>query len=399
MDGCHPSEILTSMWSGRHQSERSHTGDISKTIKARGTLRSPGLFISDSPIAIPIAQRWLEGEAFLSSPSTPGETKFASLVQQGLEQWIPKLESYPWLWIHSRGLLSDWDAPYEYRCAMCDEGDPLPPRDTNPPILTIDEGTDPDVAFGWACGAGAQAMVIDEVWEWLESALQELGLAEHCLLGLAGVLGYPLGEHGQIGWRPHTSEQSSAPKPEQRWKRVGTQSQLFAEHLHTPLILRPGGRLPLGLRLAPFVQPHHMASWIESWIESDAMPPARPSDTTVDLDPCRDLDGLMELSGLRPESWPGSHRLAFASDGAQNAIMVPGWSALWDIADEEDSHGELFAMPDDRWQQNEIRSRAPDILRGLRQLKNDWLQTLRTNPSEVSSVLGTMDESFWRPDR
>jgi hypothetical protein len=399
MDGCDPTEVLISMWSGLHRCERFLNRDNAVFPHTPGIIRSPGLFITDSPSAIPIANQWLDGEALLASEHEPEATAFASLVQRAVEQWIPQLESFPWLWIHSRGLLSDWDAPYEYRWSMCDEGDPPPPRETNPPTLTIDDRTDPDIAFGWACGAGAQAMAIDEVWEWLLSALEELGLAENCLLGLAGVLGYPLGEHGQIGWPDQKSEHIDAPKLDSRGRDLESRSHLFAEKLHTPLILRPGGRLPLGIRLAPFIQPHHIALWIDSWLENDETLATPPGSTALHLDPCRDLDSLIALSGLRLDSWPGSHRAAVAIDGEHTAIMVPGWSALWDAQNNEIAKSMLFPMPDDRWQQNEIRSRAPEVLESIRQLKDRWLEALQTNPSEVSSVLGTMDEFLWRPDR
>lgn len=388
MDCCSADQILTSMWTGVHHYRRSQGEPAKRQGAMAPTLQSPGLMVTDTPRAIEHAKAILTGEAILVSSPERDQTAFCSLVEQALDHWIPRLDNLPWLWIHSQGLMRPWDAPYEYRCSMCDEGDPLPPRDTDPPMMLVDKNTDPDVIFGWACGAGAQAMVIDEVWEWLESALQQLELYPSCLLTLAGVLGFPLGEHRSIGY-PSPLKQIAAPK------------LMHSESLHTPLILRPGNRLPLGVRFGPFLQPQHIGQLVNLWLE-------REGRGTIDAEgvafPRAELgtgiEELIEMSSLRRDAWPAEFRAALVKQGDQSTLLVPAWGATWHNSDVEGKPGSsLYAMPDDRWQQNEIGSRAPETLDQMRILRDAWLADLEQSPSNIASLLSTMDESLWRQHR
>jgi len=400
MDSCTADHVLTSMWTGTHHSHRTELEQTKQHATIAPTLQSPGLFVTDSPHAMGLAKGMLLGEAILASSPEKDQTAFSSLVEQAFDQWIPGLDTLPWLWIHSRGFMRPWDAPYEYRCSMCDEGDPLPPRDTDPPMILVDKNTDPDVIFGWACGAGAQAMVIDEVWEWLESALRELDLYPSCLLTLAGVLGFPLGAPRSIGY-PTMLEQIDAPKWKGGVNSDRRESLMHSESLHTPLILRPGNTLPLGVRFEPFLQPHHIGHVVNLWLEREIR---SPIDSEGELLPPTDhgigIEELIEMSSLRREAWPAEFRAALANRGDQSTLLVPAWGASWQDADAEGkSFRSLYAMPDDRWQQNEISSRAPETLEQMRMLRDAWTADLEQSPSNIARLLSTMDESLWRPHR
>jgi hypothetical protein len=403
MDGCTVPHVLASMWSGKHLVRRLgnqsfHGLGDDRRSNVETVLQSPGLLITDSPVALEIGKKLLSGEAMLASAPEEGQTAFASLISQSFEQWIPEIESLPWLWIHSRGLGREWDAPYEYRCSLCGEEDPLPPRETAPPSAWVDKHTDPDVIFGWSCGAGAQAMVVDEVWEWMESALEQLEIAPSCLLALAGVLGFPLGEHHRVGY-PEFSEQLGAPKSQNR-EAIGSHATiLHSEMLHTPLILRPGDSLPLGVRFAPFLQPHHLGRIVDSWIEKHGWQAERddplPSESTF-----VEIEQLVAISSLRRDAWPAPMRATLAIDGSQTALNVPAWGAAWDGTEGDDGQqGALFAMPDDRWQQNEIRSRAPEVLEQMRLVRDAWMTDSGESPSNIDTILSRMDDSLWRPFR
>ncbi len=334
----------------------------------------------------------------LASAAEDGQSAFASLISQSFEQWIPAIESLPWLWIHSRGLGREWDAPYEYRCSLCGEEDPLPPRETTPPSAWVDKQTDPDIVFGWSCGAGAQAMVVDEVWEWMEAALGELQIAPTCLFALAGVLGFPLGEHHRVGY-PELSEQVGAPKLRNRDASGKASAVLHSEMLHTPLILRPGNSLPSGVRFAPFLQPHFLGHIIDSWIEKNGWQ-AEGVDSTPSESHIAEIERLVAISSLRRDAWPAPMRATLAIEGTQTALNVPAWGAVWDGTEGEDGQqGALFAMPDDRWQQNEIRSRAPEVLEQMRLMRDAWMTDSGQSPSNIDTILSRMDDSLWRPFR
>lgn len=401
MDGCVPHRILASMWQGIHGLVRmGHPPGASRggPGKLGRCIESPGLLVTDSPEAMQLAKSMLDGEAVLATPPAGNQTALGSLVEQAIEQWLPVLDSMPWLWIHSRGLLGPWDAPYAYRCSMCDEGDPLPPEGIDPPFAKVDKNTDPDVIFGWACGAGAQAMVVDEVWEWMESALEQLDLAPSCLVTLAGVLGYPLGEHGTVGWPP-MPKQVTAPKSEREDPHFGSISGMGAESLHTPLILRPGNHLPLGVRFSPFLQPHHLGQLINAWIERDGWSEAIGDESAVRGD-SPNIEALVAMSSLRREAWPAEFRGALATHGHHHALLVPSWGATWHGTETDESSEEsLYAMPDDRWQQNEVSSRASEILEQMRALRDAWIAESQNTPSNIGSVLSRMDSALWRPQR
>ncbi|MFN9916668.1 MAG: hypothetical protein ACK53L_29030, partial [Pirellulaceae bacterium] len=124
----------------------SHPARRSSTDSAKppdGIIQSPGLLVTDSPEALRLGKSLLTGDAILASPPEPHQTAFSSLAAQAFEHWIARMDTLPWLWIHSRGLDGPWDAPYEYRCAMCGDGDPLPPNETSPPRAQLKPGSDP----------------------------------------------------------------------------------------------------------------------------------------------------------------------------------------------------------------------------------------------------------------
>lgn len=398
MDGCEAERILISMWSGVHLIHRSRWSNPQSPIPVQRGIQSPGLFVSDSPQAVAIAQTMLDGDVLEATPPTENQTYFGALMEQSIERWITNLDSYPWLWIHSRGLSGPWDAPYAYRRSMCDEGDPDPPQGTTPPRFRVHKETDPDLIFGCSCGAGAQAMVIDEVWDWMETVLEQLDLAPSCLVVLAGILGYPLGEHGWVGRASH-SEPIDAPKPQEGQVHDAGGARIHSNLIHTPLILRPGHALPLGTRFAPFLQPHHLAPLIDGWILRDGWSRSGPS-PTQHAAPAVDIQHLVELSSLRRDTWPYEFRAAFAVGDDSCSLMVPSWAATWPSSSEQSGDcAELYAMPEDRWQQNEISTRAGDILEQMNRLRNVWLNDSRNSVSNLASVLSTMDAPLWRPQR
>ena len=243
-DTFRPVDILESMWTGVHFAARCH--DSSKSD--RSTLCNPlferAMLITDSSDVIEESTLADFGSVLMidleSSESIEDElSQFSRLFETALGQWATQLDEFPILWIHSRGLNGTWDAPYEYRCVMCDEGDPEPLFDTIPGQLTLTEETDPDEVFELACSMGAQAMVLDDAWSMIEELLEQLGIADDCLQVLAGVQGYPIGEHGYVG---------------------NDAEALYAETLHLPLIVRPGNQMKVGVRVPFMVQPNSFLS-------------------------------------------------------------------------------------------------------------------------------------------
>jgi hypothetical protein len=280
----------------------------------------------------------VEPDEACEEPESMQTTQFAHLIETAIGRWSTDSDNFPILWIHSRGLLAKWDAPYEYRCIMCDEGDPEPPRFTQPPELLVTDQTDPDEVFGLACAAGGQAIAMDEAWQLIEGALGELHWNDDCLQVLCGVSGYALGEHGYVG--PAT--------------------KLYAESAHLPLIVRPGNRLPLGCRIHAMTQPLHLQDLIQAWVEGDSDQAGAPDAF------------LNTIEQWQSNSLPPAMQIAFATEGAQEMLMVPAWSGRWSRDDQGEEVFELYAMPDDRWQQNEVSQRALHMVEELTNLRQKW---------------------------
>ena len=426
MDGLDPVEVLKSMWSGLHRRERAGLQGGENASKEKFAI--PGLFVTDDPRVYEAALDYVDGEVQLVEIAYTVETRFSSLVSDALNQWIPKLEKYPWLWIHSRGLGGPWDAPYELRLAMCDEGDPQPPSDVEPPLRIVDSSTDPDEIFGWACGAGGQAIAMDEVWGLLTDAIQELGFEASAMVILAGVQGYPLGEHGTVGMPGGGGglQGSEANSPDATMPNGAMpdgampHGAMYAERLHCPLIIRPGDQLPLSIRFSQFVQPHHLAGLLEDWIEGsawidgeaagevggdDRLSNLRPSKVLGSSDVACDgwtLSRMIHGSGVDRLKWLPFQRCAFAWGEYEAALMLPSWSARFSALEPNgllEAAIELYAMPDDRWQQNEISARAPSIVDAMNSLLNAWMQTDVHSRDRLAELLWTVDEALLTPIR
>ncbi len=347
-DTFRPVDVLESMWTGKHFASRCN--DPSAICHA---LFERAMLITDSVEVIEESTRVDFGSTLLietqSDESEEGDqTQITRLFEAALGQWATQREEYPVLWIHSQGLNGVWDAPYEYRCVMCDEGDPEPPFETVPGVLEITEETDPDEVFGLACAMGGQAMVLDDAWSMIEEILGELGIADDCLQVLAGVQGYPIGEHGWVG-------QGAA--------------SLYAEALHLPLVLRPGKQLDVGIRVPFMVQPNSILKTLCNWLGID--------DAEVISD-VMSTDLVSEVEALPAEDWPTKNQLAYSCIEGQVHVSVPAWSCRWS-ADSESARTdaervELFATPDDRWQQNEVSQRAQSIVEELTERRDAWLR-------------------------
>ena len=175
-DTSRPVDVLESMWTGSHFASRGND----PSIKCH-SLFERAILITDSVEVLEESTLGDFGSVLLveshsDAPEEASQTQFTRLFEAALGQWATQRDEYPLLWIHSRGLNGDWDAPHEYRCVMCDEGDPDPPIGTIPGVLAITEETDPDEVFGLACAMGGQAMVFDDAWSLIEEILWKSGL-------------------------------------------------------------------------------------------------------------------------------------------------------------------------------------------------------------------------------
>ena len=366
-----PTDILESMWTGKHFACRSQvpTGE-SHPLLDRAMLITDSVEVVENSTHIDFGSVLLidtqeetddDVDVDDADEADADQTQITRLFEAALGQWATQLDEFPILWIHSKGLNSKWDAPYDYRKVMCDEGDPEPPFDTDPGLLAITEETDPDEVFGVACSMGAQSMVLDDAWSMIGEILGELGIEDDCLLVLAGVQGYPIGEHGWIGH--------------------GGQA-LYAETLHLPLVIRPGNRLNVGVRVPFIVQPNSFLKTIGGWLGVQEV-------ATMTDSMCTNL--VLEIDALPAEDWPIKNQLAYSRFEDQIHVAVPAWSCRWSSGGSLEEplvdRVELFATPDDRWQQNEVSQRALTIVEELTLRRDDWLRCCTGNGTAPWSSL------------
>ena len=330
----------------------------------------PTRLITDAPLLDqhPFAARFtdaivVEFESQSEAVETLEETRIAKLFQFAITKLFENTieQDQPiegLLWIHSKGLHAAWDAPYELRTIPCDEEDPQPSADVAPPKLRIDEQTDPDELFSVICGASAQAAAIDFAWSYINELIDEIRrfnqrhavnkftaadaqadqpvIALEPVVVLMGVAGYPLGEHGVVG---------------------GIDNRAYTELLHVPLIVHPA-KLPVGGRLNHLIQPWHVYSMVQqavmpNFAEGSSLP-------------------FWLAAPQLPEDWPLQHRIAWAAHGHELSLITAAWSTRVESAiilsssndqiNEPFAQWQLFAMPDDRWQQNDIADRVEDVV-------------------------------------
>lgn len=229
--------------------------------------------------------------------------------------------------------------------------------------LKITQKTDPDEVFQISCAVGGQMMAYDQAIGECFDMLQKLNDDEQCLFAVLGTNGYPLGEHGEVG---HLSR------------------QLYSESLHVPCILHTGSVLPLGIRISINLQPHQVGNLLNDWF-------------TESIDSQDLYDRLLEAfnAEVDGESPLGN---AIAVEGQRSYLCCPAWSLHSRRDDSEQEAFELFAKPDDRWEQNDISTRAPIVLEKMCVLR-DKLKNYYSSDISVRQPVNWIDEDLTKLHR
>jgi arylsulfatase A-like enzyme len=171
--------------------------------------------------------------------------------------------------------------------------------------------------------------------------------ADELLLAFTASSGYPLGEHGRLGWdRP--------------W--------LHEELVHVPLIIRFPGRLFAGRRIAALTQSDDLATALEMW--QSRRPGADFVNGEVNLASLVSGD-VPEIRPWAMSSWRIGARSEKAVRTAEWALLLPGDRG----SDDALRPRQLFAKPDDRWEVNNVAERefekAEELERLLRNENDD----------------------------
>lgn len=278
------------------------------------------------------------------------ETAFLRLLNVALAQletWN-NLQQPQLLWIHARAMQGSWDAPLELRQQFADEDDPPPAEIVEPPQTLLEKNHDPDFVLSITHAYAGQVSVVDIGLQALLGAIDELPQRESVLFAVTAPRGYPLGEHGRIGQ---------------------CDSALYGELLHVPCCVQfPHGEGALA-RTQELVTPADLAATIvegAGWSNAEA-------------DESRSL-----LRIVRGEPMISRDYLA-AQTETEQLIRTAAWQLRISKHTEGDRY-ELYAKPDDRWEFNDVASRAGEIVTQLAELAS----------SRASSELPEELTSPWR---
>jgi len=335
------------------------------------------LLVTDEPelLSLPGASDFAE-QLSVGSEDLPDETAesdettaMAGTIAAAVDAWqqSPGEQRGKFLWLHLRGLLGPWDAPYERREQYAAEDDPEPPQLVAPPHRNLAADADPDELLGIRQAYAAQVATLDALLGSLASLIEADG--QPTLLCLLGSRGYPLGVHRRLG---HPADLSP---------------QLYGETVHVPWLIRfPGANHAAG-RTTALVEPGDLPATL--------------------LDACRRLPSAAE-SLATPEAWLPSlmpviageasetrDRMLLATPGKDaplQGIKTPAWYLIERATSAEDpaeistTPWELYAKPDDRWEINDVSPRLADVAERLAALLQEQRRVLAGEPTELTPL-------------
>jgi arylsulfatase A-like enzyme len=323
--------VYRSYWTGRHAMDSRPAEETLPEAATKAGLKTILLTdeprVAEHPMAAGFAEKILlpVDEAAVAAKEIE-ETQIARLTQAAMELIARQREPY-WLWIHSRGMSGAWDAPPEYRNAFRDEDDPQPGNFTAPPLIKRGSSFDPDELLRYVHAYAGQVTVMDLCLGALLDAAEEHRMAKDTLFAFTSPCGYPLGEHGQVG---------------------PVEDALYGEILNVPLIIRLPKRWDALMRSQELVQPHHLHDLLRAQFVAN----------TPSL--------LLDIAEGKDHPLRG---IACAVAKGERAIRTPAWF-LREVCTGDDAKVELFAKPDDRWEVNEVASRASEVVDDLKAALN-----------------------------
>lgn len=327
------SATYASYWQGVHplQTVRHPSSSLVETWKLGG-YRTALVTDDATLIELPRAQAFDEHVLLRTAKAEKSaeeleETTLADLVKLATEH-AAQLPAPFALWLHAKGLYGVWDAPLALREQFRDEDDPPALTQLTPPEIHLGSDYDPDQLLCYTQAYAAQVMAIDFGLGELRAWLAKSGRAKNTLVALTSPRGYLVGQQGFVGGL----------------------DPLLEDQVHLPLIVRfPDGAQAAERELAMLTP--------------------------------RDVYRLLNLTV--PWEPPSRDRVLLTST-TERALRTPAWHlrGSWQASSEPPfTPQELYAKPDDRYEVNNIISRAQDA---VEQLSVELL--LATSAAEQGSI-------------
>lgn len=252
------------------------------------------------------------------------DTHTAHFFAQAI-QAIEEQEKDSLLWLHFRGFLNPWDAPYAYRQQFVDEDDPDATGSAQVPRLTLDEGYDPDTLHEIQCAHAGQVLLLDECLDVLHQVFSKTAAERQAMLLVSSPAGFPLGEHLQVG----SAEAGGS---------------LYHEALSVPGVIRyPDGHFAMR-REAALTEVRDLSECLSSWLLHHQVKP----------------------------TWSQRDH-SFLRQGNSYLLRTPTWHVmlrqLTDNSEQDLETAELYLQPDDYNEVNDVSDRCKPVVLAAR----EWL--------------------------
>ena len=317
-------DFYDSVWRGESEPSVS----ISESCAARGldtllVTDEMSLAVKDSGFT---NVSMIEPGSFADNQFTETEKFFSAAADH-----LTTLNAPTFVWLHTKCLADNWDAPYAMREWYAAEDDPPPPNSQVAPHFYTGPETDPDELLGWAQAYAAQISHWDQCLGQLVALIDSHSVFKDALLIVGGCRGFPLGEHRAVGQGTHESPDCD----------------LYSELLHLPLLCRiPGG--PSAGRLGQLMQPEDLFNILHLWMQQST---EAPRETLADfLEHTKEFRSTV-ISQHESGSW---------------SVRTPAW--FLQSRNDTGNTKELYFKPDDRWEVNNVAERCNDIVGAIEQL-------------------------------
>lgn len=240
-------------------------------------------------------------------------------------------------WIHARGTTGPWTAPYEFRQTFVDDEDPDPPDFIIPPVGEVPLNADPDFFTAISHAYAAEVMQLDVCLDAFLHQTSELNLPGETLLVLTSPRGFPLGDHGVVGFE---------------------NPPLRSPILHVPLFMRRLHRRETSIRSQALSQPRDLQATFQQWLNGEA------SDIGDSL--------LSRFEGVEKTK----DRTAFSRSNNEQSWQTP----MWRLSVGE-SGSSLYVKPDDYWEINDVADLCTNEVQELTEEMNRFLTSGIENAS------------------
>ncbi len=226
------------------------------------------------------------------------------------------------LWIHLKGWGGIWDTPQQLRDeAREDDGDPPPYGGAIPPSFEMPPDADDDPLHAVLETYAAGVRLWDTSLEFFLGMLNREGLFERTALFVGGARGLSLGEHLHVG--------------------PGGAGSLYFEEIHVPLLYRPAGKPSEAVRSFALCGPDDLYRTLLRLAGGE------PNERT-----------LLDLASEETESIRSGLSVTQAdASSPRQGVITDEWFFLRDTASVPPRR-ELYLVPDDRWNVNEVADRA-----------------------------------------